>query len=241
MILAALPSPRRLATAGLVAWLVAACAVPTNAPTPTPTPLPTIPATAPAYTLGPTPGTCPTAAPAAMAAGSTATVTMKTNFGTIVIKVEASLGANAAGAFVALAQCGYYNNVLFHRIVPQFVIQAGDGTYARMPSPEPDKWGTGGPAWTVTDDKVTTPYKRGMLAMANTGAVNSGSSQFFIVLDDSAQTTLGAADKNNYAQFGNVTSGMDVVDKIAAIPTGGDSGDLALEPAVITSVTVTTP
>jgi cyclophilin family peptidyl-prolyl cis-trans isomerase len=131
--------------------------------------------------------------------------------------------------------------VLFHRIVPQFVIQAGDGTNARLPNVDPNKWGQGGPSWTITDDKVTKPYVRGMLAMANTGAANSASSQFFIVLDDSAQTTLGAADKNNYAQFGNVTTGMDVVDKIAAIPTGGDSGDLALQPAVITSVTVTTP
>jgi cyclophilin family peptidyl-prolyl cis-trans isomerase len=242
MILARLSSsPRRIATVGLVAWLVAACAVPTNPPTPSPTPLPTIPPAAPSYTLGPAPTGCPTAAPAALPAGTTATVTMTTNFGTIVIKVDASLGPNAAGAFVALARCGYYNNVLFHRIKPGFVIQAGDGQYARLPSLTPDKFGQGGPGWTIPDDKVTTIYKRGMLAIANQTTANTGSSQFFIVLDDSAQTDLGAATTNNYAQFGNVTSGMDVADKIALVPLGGDSGDMPVQPVVITGTTVTVP
>jgi cyclophilin family peptidyl-prolyl cis-trans isomerase len=234
-------SPRRLATVGLVAWLVAACAVPTNPPTPSPTPLPTIPAAAPSYTLGPAPSGCPTSAPAALSAGTTATVTMTTNYGNIVIKVDATLGPNAAGAFVALARCGYYDNVLFHRVKPGFVIQAGDGMYARLPSLTPDKFGQGGPGWTIQDDTVTTTYVRGMLAMANLGSANSGNSQFFIVLDDSAQSSLGAATTNNYAQFGNVTSGMDVVDKIALVPLGGDSGDMPLQPAVITSTTVTIP
>jgi cyclophilin family peptidyl-prolyl cis-trans isomerase len=248
MILAPLSSsPRRLATVGLVALLAAACSAPMAAPTPTPTAMPTIPAAAPAYTLGPTMGTCPTSTPPAMAAGSTATVTMTTNFGTIVIKVDGSLGPNAAGAFTALASCGYYNNVLFHRVVPKFVIQAGDGQNARLPDLNPDKWGTGGPSWTVTDDKVTTTYKRGTVAMARTGAANSGSSQFFIVLDDSAATSLGAASTNNYAIFGSVTSGMDVVDKMALVPLGGDPGsannpqDMPLQPIVITGTTVTTP
>ncbi|MGD0862054.1 MAG: peptidylprolyl isomerase [Candidatus Limnocylindrales bacterium] len=236
-------SPRRLATIGLVAWLVAACAVPTNAPTDSPTPEPTIPPTAPAYTLGPTPSACPTSAPAAMAAGTTATVTMTTNYGTIVIKVEANLGPNAAGAFIALARCGYYNNVVFHRVVPNFVIQAGDGEYARLPNLDPDKYGQGGPGWTIPDDKVTTSYKQGTVAMANTGAANSGSSQFFIVLTDSAFDGVAAT----YSIFGNVTSGMDVVDKIAQIPLGGepasatDQPDIPLLPAVITSTIVTTP
>ncbi|MGD0020236.1 MAG: peptidylprolyl isomerase [Candidatus Limnocylindrales bacterium] len=235
-------SPRRLATVGLVAWLVAACAVPTNAPTPSPTSMPTIPPAGPAYTLGPTPGDCPTSAPAPMAAGSTATVTMTTNFGTIVIKADGSLGANAAGAFTALARCGYYNNVVFHRVAPKFVIQAGDGQYARLPNYDPDKWGQGGPSWTIPDDKVTTKYVRGTVAMARKGGQdNSGSSQFFIVLDDSAQTSLGASTANNYAIIGTVTSGMDVVDKIALVPVGGDTGDVPLQVVVITGTTVTTP
>ncbi len=244
MTFASLPtSPRRLAALGAVAILVAACSVPSNSPTPSPTAAPTVPASAPAFTLAPTPANCPTSPPFALAPGTTETVTMQTNFGTIVIKVEASLGQNAAGAFDALARCGYNNNVLFHRIVPKFIIQAGDGQYARLPDIQPEKFGTGGPDWTIPDDKVTQKYVRGMVAMARkSGVANSGNSQFFIVLDDTAQESLGGADANNYAQFGMVTKGMDVVDKIAQIPTGGDGqGDMALQPAVILSTTVTTP
>jgi len=173
---------------------------------------------------------------------------MTTNFGNITIKVDSSLGANAAGAFVALARCGYYDNVLFHRIVPTFVIQTGDGQYGRLPSFQPDMMGQGGPGWTIPDDKVTTTYKRGTVAMARTGNANSGSTQFFIVLSDSAATSLGASTANNYAIFGNVTDGLSVVDKIASVPLGGEapavgggSASMPLIPVVITSTTVTTP
>ncbi len=247
MTLAPISLPRRFAIVGLVAWLAAACSVPTNSPTPTPTAEPSVPAiSGPSYTLGPTMGTCPTSAPAAMAAGTTATVTLHTNYGDIVIKVDASLGPNAAGAFVALAQCGYYNNVLFHRIVPGFVIQAGDGQYARLPDLVPDKMGQGGPSWTIQDDKVTTTYKRGTVAMARkSGVNNSGNSQFFIVLSDSASSSLASA--NNYAIFGNVTAGMNVVDAIAKVPVGGDPADaqsspeMPIYPVVITGATVAMP
>jgi cyclophilin family peptidyl-prolyl cis-trans isomerase len=239
-----LSSPRRLATVGLVALLVAACAVPVSPPTPSPTAEPTIPPAAPAYTLGPTPGVCPTTPPPAMAAGTTATVTMTTNYGTIVIKVDASLGPNGAGAFTALASCGYYNNVLFHRVVPGFVIQAGDGEYGRLPNNNPDKVGQGGPNWAIPDDPVTTAYKRGTVAIANSGTANTGSSQFFIVLSDTAWTS---STPTTYAIIGNVTSGMDVADKIALVPLGGDPSsasdpqDMPLVPVVITGTTVTTP
>jgi cyclophilin family peptidyl-prolyl cis-trans isomerase len=250
MILALTKTPaRRLATVGLVALLAAACSVPAVSPTASPSAPQTVPPTTPPYTLGPTmspsPDGCPTSAPAAMT--GTATVTMTTNFGDMVISVDGSLGANAAGAFVALAKCGYYNNVLFHRVIPKFMIQAGDGTYARMPNPELDKMGTGGPSWSIQDDTVTTEYKRGTIAMARKSEANSGSSQFFIVLDDSAATALGAEGANNYAIFGNVTKGMDVADRIAAVPTGGqpepDGATLSmpLQPVVITSTIVSTP
>ena len=241
---------RRLATVGLVALLVAGCtAIPTVTPTPSPTAPPTLPPTTPPYTLGPTispsPNGCPTATPAAFT--GTATVTMTTNFGNIVIKVDGSLGANAAGSFVALARCGYYNNVIFHRVVTGFIIQSGDGTYAREPNLTLDKMGMGGPDWKVQDDKVTTSYKRGTVSLARTGAANSGNSQFFIVLNDSAQTILGAATANNYAIFGSVTTGMDVADRIASVPVGGEPDSqgnpatMPLQPIVITSTIVTTP
>jgi cyclophilin family peptidyl-prolyl cis-trans isomerase len=247
MILARLSSStRRLATVGLVAFLFAGCSVPTAAPTPSPSAPPTNPPTTPPYTLGPGPIGCPTAAPAPLTSG-TATVTMTTNFGNIVIKVDSSLGPNAAGAFVALARCGYYDNVLFHRVVVKFIIQTGDGQYGRLPSFTPAKMGQGGPGWTIPDDKVTTTYKRGTVAIARTSAANSGNSQFFIVLDDSASASLGATTTNNYAIFGSVTSGMEVADRIAAIPLGGEQGpngeppSMPLQPAVITSTVVVTP
>jgi len=231
-------APHFLAALGLVASIFAACSVPTAVPTPSPSPASPMPA-APSFTLGPDPTGCPTSAPAAFS--DKATVVVHTNFGDITVKVDGSLGPNAAGAFIALARCGYYDNILVHRVVTRFVIQAGDGQYGRLPSFTPSKMGQGGPGWTITDDKVTTKYVRGTVAMARTSAANSGSTQFFIVLDDTAATSLGASDADNYAIFGSVTSGMDVVDRIAALPLGGDSSSMPLIPAVITGTTVTTP
>jgi cyclophilin family peptidyl-prolyl cis-trans isomerase len=235
---------RRLATVGLVAMLVAGCATPAVSPTAPASPVPTLPPTPPLYTLGPTmaPNACPTTTPPAFT--GTATVTMTTNYGTIVIKVDGSLGPNAAGAFVALARCGYYDNVMFIRVISKFIIQAGDGTYGRMPDPVLGaQLGGGGPGWSVTDDPVTTTYKRGTVAIARTSAANSGGSQFFIVMDDSAQKSLGSSGYNNYAIFGSVTAGMDVADRIAAVPVGGDETPPAmpLQPIVITGTSVATP
>jgi cyclophilin family peptidyl-prolyl cis-trans isomerase len=259
MILALTKSPaRRLATVSLVALLVTGCFAPTITPSLPPSAGPTVAPTTPPYTLGPTMSPSPYGCPIASATSTaspapsvpppppltgTVTVKMTTDFGDIVIKVDSSLGPNAAGAFVTLARCGYYNNVLFHRIVPGFVVQAGDGTYGRMPNPNLSKMGTGGPGWKIKDDKVTTKYARGTVAMARTSDPDSGSSQFFIVLSDSAQSTLGAASANNYAIFGSVTTGMDVADRISNLPTGGDDSppSLPLQPVVITGTTVTTP
>src|SRR5664280_1081574 len=132
-------------------------------------------------------------------------------------------------------------------VVKGYIIQSGDGTYAREPNLTLDKMGMGGPDWKVQDDKVTTAYKRGTVSLARTSAVNSGNSQFFIVLDDSAQSSLGAATANTYAIFGSVTTGMDVVDRIASVPVGGEPDSqgnpatMPLQPIVITSTIVTTP
>jgi cyclophilin family peptidyl-prolyl cis-trans isomerase len=234
---------RRLATAGIAAWLFAGCtSIPAVTPSAGPSALPTAAPTAPAFSLAPTPSNCPTATPAPMSSG-TATVTMTTNFGDIVIKVDSSLGTNATGAFLALARCGYYNNVIFHRIVPNFVIQSGDGTYGREPNIDWSHVGTGGPDWHIQDQAANTAYVRGTVAMARTSDANSANSQFFIVLSD----TAFPAGTTDYAIVGNVTSGMDAVDRIAAIPTGGDpnkttgEASMPLQPAVIEGTAVTTP
>lgn len=241
---------RRVAALAVVASLLAGCAnITETTPGPTASPLQTE-MSVPSFTPGPSPSGCPETPPAAMATDQTATVVLNTNFGAITVKVDAKLGPNAAGAFVALAKCGYYNNVMFHRVMKKFVIQAGDGQYARWPVDQLSlaRVGTGGPVWTIKDDAVTTKYARGTVAMARKpSAANSGSSQFFIVLDDSAATALAAAGANNYAIFGSVSAGMDVVDKIANVPTGGPAdsqgnpGTIPTVPVVILSATVTQP
>jgi cyclophilin family peptidyl-prolyl cis-trans isomerase len=182
----------------------------------------------PTATPAPTTGSaaCPTAQPAPLPAGETRTVTIETEKGTIVIKVEGALSPIAAGNFVALAGCGFYDGVGFHRIVAGFVIQGGD----------PDGNGGGGPGYTIQDEPVTATYKRGTLAMARTREPNSQGSQFFIVLDDSA-ADMGLAQANTYAIFGEVVEGMDVVDAIAA---AADS-ELPSDPVVMTRVTVANP
>lgn len=168
---------------------------------------------------------CPTSQPASLPAGQTRTVTINTPKGAIVIKVEGSLSPIAAGNFVALASCGFYDGLKFHRVVPGFVIQGGD----------PNGDGSGGPGYTIQDEPVTATYQRGTVAMARSGAPNSQGSQFFIVVADSAASSLSQA--NNYAIFGSVTSGMDAVDAIVAAA----DAELPSNPIPMTSVTVSNP
>jgi cyclophilin family peptidyl-prolyl cis-trans isomerase len=174
-------------------------------------------------------GACPTSAPPPLAPGQTASVTLATAKGAIVIKVDGALGPNAAGNFLALVRCGYYDGVVFHRLVPGFVIQGGDGQFGRAPNIDP-RVGQGDPGYKFADDPVTVAYTRGVVAMANSGPDSNGS-QFFIVL---GAVTLDPA----YSVFGTVTSGMDVVDVIAAMPNGGGQGNRALEPVPITKASV---
>ena len=179
------------------------------------------------------PAGCPTSVPAKAAAGSTATATIQTPKGTIVIKLEADLGPLAVGNFIALAKCGYFDGVVFHRLAPGFVIQGGDGQYGRLPNVS-SRVGGGGPGYEFKDDPVTSPYTRGTVAMANAGPDTNGS-QFFIVL----------ADNNGldplYSILGHVTSGLDTVDTIAAMPNSGGQANAALDPVPMTKVTITTP
>jgi cyclophilin family peptidyl-prolyl cis-trans isomerase len=179
----------------------------------------------------PASGSCPTAQPAALAAGQKRLVTIETAKGKIGITVEADLSPIAAGNFVALAGCGYYNGVVFHRVATlpdgtPFVIQGGDPTGS----------GSGGPGYEIKDEPVTATYKRGTVAMARTAAPNSVGSQFFIVLDDKDRSVLESA--NTYQIIGSVTSGMDTVDAIYAAAGGKE---LPPNPVVMDKVTVSTP
>jgi cyclophilin family peptidyl-prolyl cis-trans isomerase len=224
-----------------VPLLAAACSggsVPTVPPaTPTPSTAASVAPSAGAYPAG-----CPTSQPPSLPAGQTRTVTLTTDKGDIVIKITADLSPIATGNFVALADCGYYDNVVFHRLVPGFVIQGGDGQFGRSPNVDPHQVGTGGPPYTIQDEPVKTAYHRGTVAMARTSEPNSVGSQFFIVLDDGAASSLSDPSANNYQIIGEVTKGMDAVDAIAAMPNAGDqAGNAALQPVPMTKVTVATP
>ena len=110
-------------------------------------------------------GTCPTSQPDALPAGQTRTVTLNTPKGSMAIEVKADLSPIAAGNFVALASCGFYDGTPFHRTPTlqdgtPFVIQGGD----------PTGTGSGGPGYTIKDEPVTQPYKRGTVAMARSSA-----------------------------------------------------------------------
>ena len=207
-------------------------------------PLPTVPSatSAPSAATGtphPTtgiPASCPKEQPVPLPAGETRTVTVETPQGTFTIKIEADLSPIAAGNFVALAECGYYDGVVIHRISPGFVIQGGDGEFGRVPIANPDIVGSGGPGYEIQDEPVTGEYVRGTLAMAKTSAPNSAGSQFFIVLRD-----LGEDLAKNYQIFGHVIDGMDVVDAISNLPNDGSQMSLAIDPIPMTKVTVSNP
>jgi cyclophilin family peptidyl-prolyl cis-trans isomerase len=187
-------------------------------------PSPTTAASRPVYGDG----TCPTSQPAALAASQKKYVSIETELGTIVIEVDGALSPIAAGNFVALADCEYYDGVVFHRTPTlasgaAFVIQGGD----------PDGTGRGGPGYTIADEPVTASYVRGTVAMARTSAPNSQGSQFFIVLSEEAGQILKAT--NTYAIFGKVAAGMDVADAIFQASGGVE---LPADPIAMTRVTV---
>ncbi len=169
--------------------------------------------------------TCPTSQPEPLPAGETRTVTIDTDKGSIAIKVEADLSPIAAGNFVALAGCGFYDGVVFHRVVPGFVIQGGD----------PTGTGGGGPGYEIQDETVTATYGRGTVAMARTTQPNSVGSQFFIVLDDAARSALASA--NTYQIIGTVAAGMDAVDAIAEAADAENPSN----PVVMSKVSVSKP
>ena len=149
-----------------------------------------------------------------------AKATISTDKGDIEVDIFTTGAPKAANNFLDLAKKNFYDGVIFHRIVPGFVIQGGD----------PTGTGRGGPGYQFDDEPFTGEYYRGTLAMANAGP-NTNGSQFFIVLKD----LIGSLPKN-YTIFGQVTKGMDVVDQIAAGRTGAQ--DRPVEPVKMTSVTV---
>lgn len=153
-------------------------------------------------------------------------ITLATNKGKIVFETYDADAPRAVENFITLAQKGFYNSLTFHRIVKGFVIQGGD----------PDGNGTGGPGYTFEDElnpdteSARRGYRKGTVAMANSGPDTNGS-QLFITLDD-----LTGRLPHQYTIFGVVAQGQEVVDAIGSVPVGPN--DRPRSPVVITSVMV---
>ena len=146
------------------------------------------------------------------------TATLKTSAGNIVVKLSKDTPVTTNN-FVFLAQKKFYDGVIFHRVIPGFMIQGGD----------PTGTGMGGPGYKFADEKFDGEYKRGVIAMANSGA-NTNGSQFFIMHADYPLPP-------NYVIFGEATEGLETVDKIAAGKTG--PSDRPVAPVVIETIEIT--
>ena len=162
------------------------------------------------------------------------TATIKTTGGDIVVELADADAPKATSNFVKLAKEGFYDGVIFHRVIPGFVVQGGDGEYGRVDEHgqvrNRGRVGQGGPGYKFNDEPFAGDYERGALAMANAGK-NTNGSQFFI-----CQADLRGKLPKNYTVFGKVLSGMEVVDAIARAPRDGN--DYPDKPVAMTKVTV---
>jgi peptidyl-prolyl cis-trans isomerase B (cyclophilin B) len=148
------------------------------------------------------------------------TATLQTNHGPIVIELFDDDAPKTVENFLKLSRDGFYDGVIFHRVIPDFMIQGGD----------PTGTGSGGPGYQFEDEFNDNKVARGALAMANAGP-NTNGSQFFIVTTEAASWLDG-----KHTVFGRVTDGMDVVDVISALET--DARDRPRQDVVIESVAV---
>lgn len=134
---------------------------------------------------------------------------IETKFGNIEIKFFPEVAPNHVRNFIKLAKDGVYNGTIFHRVIPEFMIQGGD---PNTKGSDKETYGMGGPGYTVKAEFNNISHKRGILSMARAMDPDSAGSQFFIVVADS--TFL---DKQ-YTVFGEVTKGMEIADKIVNLP-----------------------
>ena len=162
------------------------------------------------------------------------TVTMQTNQGVITLELDGDKAPDTVANFVAYASAGHYDDTIFHRVIPGFMIQGGgfDADMNQKPVNAPIKNEANNGLKNVT----------GSVAMARTNDPHSATAQFFINLKDNTFLDHTSPDPRGwgYAVFGKVTDGMDVVQSIEAVPTGNRSGhqDVPLEAVVIEKVTI---
>ena len=188
--------------------------------------------TSPSPTLTATPGVLKQwSTPPAMQIDTSKTyfATVDTTLGTFKIQLFANEAPKTVNNFVFLSQQGFYDGVIFHRIIKTFMIQTGD----------PTGTGTGGPGYKFADELPPKhSYNSGIVAMANAGP-NTNGSQFFVCTGSDAKSLNNYP---NYTQFGKVVDGMDVVQRIAAVPVGpGNPGENSrpVNPPVINKISIT--
>ncbi len=140
-----------------------------------------------------------------------------TDFGDITLRFFPKLAPNHVNSFMELAKKGFYDGTIFHRVIPGFVIQGGD---PNSKSHEKARHGTGGPGYGLKAEFNFKPHKRGILSMARSSHPDRAGSQFFICVSD-----VPSLDEK-YTVFGEVTKGMDVVDKIVSLPRDGRDNPL---------------
>ncbi|MBA4372078.1 MAG: peptidylprolyl isomerase [Thermodesulfovibrio sp.] len=134
---------------------------------------------------------------------------IETKFGSITLKFFPEVAPNHVNNFVELAKKGFFDGTTFHRVIPGFMIQGGD---PKSKDINKAAHGTGGPGYTVNAEFNDKPHKRGTLSMARSASPDSAGSQFFICVADSSFLD------RQYTVFGEVVSGLDVVDKIVSQP-----------------------
>ena len=155
--------------------------------------------------------------------GKTYALTFDTSCGSFTVTLDTELAPNTAASLVALAEAGYFDDTIFHRVVPDFVIQGGDQTQS----------GSGGPGYSTVDVPPSdSGYTKGTVAMAKSGveAPGTAGSQFFVVTADDAGLPP------EYAIVGEITDGLEVVEAIGIL---GDAAEQPTQPLVIARVTVT--
>lgn len=159
-------------------------------------------------------------------------VKLETSLGDIVIELDEEKAPVTVANFLRYVEEGFYDGTIFHRVIPNFMIQAGGHTpdMARKPVHEP----------IINEASNGLKNNRGTVAMARTNAPNSASSQFFINLKNNDDLNYSGPDKPGYAVFGRIVEGMAVVDKIAAVKTmrRGAHTHVPVMPVVIKSAMV---
>jgi cyclophilin family peptidyl-prolyl cis-trans isomerase len=130
------------------------------------------------------------------------------DIGSIRIELLPEIAPRSVENFIELAESDFYAGILFHRVIPGFMMQAGD---PNSRDPDPRLVGGGGPGYDIPDEFSDFPHTRGVVSMANKGSRNSGGSQFFIVHQDSPRLD------GQFSAFGRVVEGIEVVDAITEV------------------------